>query len=223
MAQQRSPYGLDPSDGARRYFSQFLGHSTRWSAHELKFLQAIEALGQEDLVKTGEQAYLGVRQLQRKTSGRSEKEDGFTLFQGQEPLTLPDLTTAFYATLVNSLAREMELDTPATVRGLPMAAEMPGLPSDHLTLIGRFGMDAMQGLKAETTFGNLVLLAAERLGSLVELAAQSMMGADVDPFETFEHEDCSACGHLLQRHVGFESWEDVREEHGRWCPGARGR
>ncbi|MBI4236511.1 MAG: hypothetical protein HY688_04060 [Chloroflexi bacterium] len=225
VARQPSPYALEPSEGARRYFSQFLGQAARWSPRELAYLRVIEAQGPEDLLQTGERAYRGVRLLQSRLvgTGHHGHEEAVVLFPDQTPLALPDLLTAVYVALVNAVARELGVEPPTEVRGLPMAEEMPGLPSNHLALVGRFSMDAMRGLREETLFHGLMAIAIDRLESLAELAAQSMVDSDVDPFETFEHADCEACGHLLQRHVGFESWDDVRAEHRQWCPGARAR
>ena len=207
---------LGPTPAARRYFQQFLGELAELSEGEARIVSAIEPQSPEALLQAGVAVYNAIK-------------------AGDAPLTgagpasvLPDdldgvgLRTALYIIMVNAVAIELAIDTPATVReaqGLAIeGGVLPRLSHDHLVLVARFSLDTIQSPKPPDTFQGLIDLTVERLSSLVELASQAMMGADVDPFETFEHRDCERCGHLLQLHVGFESWTDVQAEHDQWCP-----
>ena len=222
VSSRRSSANLNVSDAARRYFQQFLGESSPWTESQAAMVRAIEAADKDEVQGIGERAFVASRfGVITKAGSGSEPA---TLFPDGPTLTLSDFRTAAYVALVNVVARELELESPAEVRsqrGLEFGDVLPGIYHDHLILAGRFSLEALQTPKLPPSFGALAELVVERLGSLVELASQAMMGAEVDPFETMEHEDCAACGHLLQRHVGFESWSEVRAEHGRWCPGSR--
>ena len=210
---------LGPTPAARLYFQQFLGERATLTDHDARIVAAIEPLERDGLFALGAAIYTAI------AAG-----DG-PLARAAAPAALPaeldgtGLRTALYICLVNAVARELEIETPIEARAAQDVAieetVLPPLAHDHLVLAARFSLDTIQSPKPPDAFGGLVDLTTERLASLVELASQAMMGADVDPFETFEHRDCEKCGHLLQLHVGFESWEDVQAEHDRWCPGHR--
>ena len=222
VSSRRSSANANVSDAARRYFQQFLGETSPWSEPQATMVRAIEAADKEEAQGIGQRAYLASR---FGDSARAESVDeGSKLFPDGPTLTRSDFRTAAYVALVNVVTRELELESPAEVRsqrGLEFGSVLPGIYHDHLILAGRFSLEALQAPRLPPSFSALAELVVDRLGSLVELASQAMMGAEVDPFETMEHEDCQACGHLLQRHVGFESWDEVRAEHGRWCPKSR--
>ena len=210
---------LGPTPAARLYFQQFLGELARMSADDMSLVSAIEPLEAEALTEVGTAIYNAIGTGDAPLSG-----DGAA---GLLPtgLDAAALRTALYVALVNSVARELAIETPMEARGaMGVVVEgtiLPRLAHDHLVLCGRFSLDTIQSPKPPESFQGLLDLTVERLSSLVELASQAMMGADVDPFETFDHKDCEKCGHLLQLHVGFESWDDVMAEHNAWCPGRR--
>jgi hypothetical protein len=221
-AYRSSSSALQPSDGARRYFQQFLGETTPLGPADASLVSLIEPMDKDVLLQTGERAYQAAQNLAR---GAASQQNGTAaLFPNQPPLTLAQARTAFYIALVNAVAHELDIESPATVReqrGVVVSDALPGIAHDHLVLVARFSLDVMQSPRLPDTFKGVADMVVDRLGTLVELASQAMMGADVDPFETFEYADCERCGHLLQLHVGFETWEDVRAEHARWCPGAK--
>ena len=211
---------LGPTPAARRYFQQFLGELAEMTDDDMRLVAAIESMDKETLLSLGDAVYTAIGDGDAQLSG-----EGVTA-------TLPNdldgagLRTALYITLMNTVTRELEIESPIEARAAQgVAIEgnlLPRLGHDHLVLSARFSLDTIQAPKPPDTFQGMVDLTVERLSSLVELASQAMMGADVDPFETFEHKDCEKCGHLLQLHVGFESWDDVMAEHNAWCPGRRG-
>ena len=211
---------LGPTPAARRYFQQFLGELAEMTDDDMRLVAAIEPMDKNTLLALGDAVYTAIG-------------------NGDAPLSpegaaaaLPDgldgegLRTALYIALMNTVTRELEIETPIEARAMQgvwiEGNVLPRLGHDHLVLSARFSLDTIQAPKPPDTFQGMVDLTVERLSSLVELASQAMMGADVDPFETFEHKDCEKCGHLLQLHVGFESWDDVMSEHNAWCPGRRG-
>ena len=210
---------LGPTPAARRYFQQFLGERAELSEAEARIVNAIEPQGPEELHEAGVAVYDAIRAGDTPLPA----SDAVSTLPGD--LDGAGLRTALYVIMVNAVAIELAIDTPATVRaeqGLAIeGGALPRLAHDHLVLVARFSLDTIQSPKPPDTFQGLIDLTVERLSSLVELASQAMMGADVDPFETFEHRDCEKCGHLLQLHVGFESWEDVQAEHDAWCPKRR--
>lgn len=209
---------LQPSAGARRYFRQFLGEPVPLVGVEASIVSAVEALDKEGLSRLGEVAYQAVLKREKGSDGAVD------LIPDAPALAPPDVFMAFYIAMVNYVADELDIESPVQVRnerGLSPGDTLPGLSHDHLVLVARFSLDVLQGQRLPDSFNGLADLVAERLASLVELASQAMMGGDVDPFETFEHRDCEKCGHLLQCHVGFETWQDVQLEHDQWCPGAR--
>ncbi len=223
VAPRRSAASVNVTEAARRYFQQFLGEASPVTPHEVALFRSIEGREKDDLVAIGERAYSGLS-ARWESDDAGDTDSGVALFEDGPTLALEDLRTAAFVVLVNVVAVELEIEGPAQVRqerGLVLVNTLPAIYHDHLILCGRFSMDAMQGVRRAETFSGLLEEVVDRLGSLVELASQAMMGAEVDPFETMEHEDCEKCGHLLQRHVGFESWADVRGEHNRWCPGVR--
>ncbi len=208
-----------PTPAARRYFQQFLGEPAALSADDLRIVSAIEPLDKSALLELGTAVYVAI------SSGNETPPPDDALATVPVSLDGTGLRTALYVTLVTAAARELDIETPLEARAAQGVAiegtVLPRLGHDHLVLVARFSLDTLQAPKPPDTFQGLVDLTVERLSSLVELASQAMMGADVDPFETFEHRDCEKCGHLLQLHVGFESWEDVQAEHDAWCPGHR--
>ena len=189
------------------------------SADDMSLVSAIEPLEAGALTEVGTVLYNAIGTGDAPLSG-----DGAA---GLLPtgLDAAALRTALYVALVNSVARELAIETPMEARGamgvVVEGTTLPRLAHDHLVLCGRFSLDTIQSPKPPDSYQGLLDLTVERLSSLVELASQAMMGADVDPFETFDHKDCEKCGHLLQLHVGFESWDDVMAEHNAWCPGRR--
>jgi hypothetical protein len=218
MTSSSSASVLTPSAGARRYFQQFLGETATLEDIEPSIIAAIEPLDKEALAELGEKTYQAMRRL------KSNADETAELLPDLPPLNLPQLQTAFYIALVGLIARELDIEPPAEVRaerGLSVSETLPSLMHDHLVLVARFSLDGMKAQRSPNTFSVVSDLIVERLSSLVELASQAMMGADVDPFETFDYKDCEKCGHLLQCHVGFETWNEVQGEHDQWCPGAR--
>ena len=211
---------LGPTPAARLYFQQFLGELAQMSAADMSLVSAIEPLEAEALTEVGTALYEAIGAGDAPLSG-----DVASAYL-PTGLDAAALRTALYVTLVNSVARELAIETPMESRaaqGVAIAGTtLPRLAHDHLVLCGRFSLDTIQSPKPPDSFQGILDLTVERLSSLVELASQAMMGADVDPFETFDHKDCEKCGHLLQLHVGFESWDDVMAEHNAWCPGRRG-
>ena len=223
VAPRRSAASVNVTASARRYFQQFLGESAAVTTGEAELFRSIEGREKDELVQIGERIFGPLRE-RWVSKEPGESETGVSPLEGEEPLTLSDLRTALFVTLVNLVASELEIEGPEQVRRerqVTLDETIPGIYHDHLILCGRFSMDAMQVPRPPESFAAVRDEVVDRLGSLVELASQAMMGAEVDPFETIEHEDCEKCGHLLQRHVGFESWADVRGEHNGWCPGTR--
>ena len=224
VAPRRSAASVNVTEAARRYFQQFLGEPSPVRPEDTELFRSIEGREKDDLAAMGERAYAGLR-AHWESDAAAGTDSGVVLFDDGPPLSLEDLRTAAFVILVNTVARELEIEGPEQVRqerNLALGDTLPAIYHDHLILCGRFSLDALQAPRRAETFAGLLEEIVDRLGSLVELASQAMMGAEVDPFETMEHEDCAKCGHLLQRHVGFESWADVRAEHDRWCPGAKG-
>lgn len=211
---------LGPTPAARRYFQQFLGELAEMTDDDMRLVAAIESMEHGVLLTLGDAVYsaIGNGDAPLPADGVAAALPG--------GLDGAGLRTALYITLMNTVTRELELETPIEARASQGVAiegnVLPRLGHDHLVLSARFSLDTIQAPKPPDTFRGMVDLTVERLSSLVELASQAMMGADVDPFETFEHKDCEKCGHLLQLHVGFESWDDVMAEHNAWCPGRRG-
>lgn len=209
---------LSTSSGARRYFQQFLGETHNLTDNEQKFIPVVEDLKTDSLVDLCERSYEFLLNDQR--------GDQFTFgpIKGFSTDSLDDVFTIFYVALVCLVADELTIERPSVARetqGLSITDVLPPLTHDHLVLVGRFTLDAVQARKLPVDLTDVQTLIVDRLSSLVELASQAMMGADVDPFETFEHRDCSKCGHLLQCHVGFETWAEVQNEHDQWCPGTK--
>ena len=211
---------LGPTPAARRYFQQFLGELAEMTDDDMRLVSAIESMDQGALLALGDAVYTAISNGDAPLSGEGVAS---ALPEG---LDGAGLRTALYITLMNTVTRELEIESPIEARaaqGVSIEGNvLPRLGHDHLVLSARFSLDTIQAQKPPDTFQGMVELTVERLSSLVELASQAMMGADVDPFETFEHKDCEKCGHLLQLHVGFESWADVMAEHNAWCPGRRG-
>ena len=224
VAPRRSAASVNVTGAARRYFQQFLGEPSPVTQHEAELIRSIEGRDKDDLAAMGERAYAGLRP-HWESDAAGDTDSGAALFEDGPSLGLEELRTAAFVVLVNAVAKELEIEGPEQVRqerNLVVGDTLPPIYHDHLILCGRFSLDALQAPRRAEAFEGLLEEVVDRLGSLVELASQAMMGAEVDPFETMEHEDCAKCGHLLQRHVGFESWADVRAEHDRWCPGAKG-
>lgn len=211
---------LGPTPAARRYFQQFLGELAEMTDDDMRLVAAIEPMDKQTLLSLGDAVYTAIGDGDAPLSG-----EGVTAALPQG-LDGAGLRTALYITLMNTVTRELEIESPIEARaaqGVWIEGNvLPRLGHDHLVLSARFSLDTIQAPKPPDTFQGMVDLTVERLSSLVELASQAMMGADVDPFETFEHKDCEKCGHLLQLHVGFESWDDVMAEHNAWCPGKGG-
>ena len=211
---------LGPTPAARRYFQQFLGELAEMTDDDMRLVTAIEPLDQAALMGLGDEIYTAI------SAGDAPLPADGAAAALPPNLDGAALRTALYMTLMNTVTQQLEIETPIQARaaqGVTIEGNvLPRLGHDHLVLCARFSLDTIQALKPPTTFQGLVDLTVERLSSLVELASQAMMGADVDPFETFDHRDCEKCGHLLQLHVGFESWDDVLAEHNAWCPGRRG-
>ena len=211
---------LGPTPAARRYFQQFLGELAEMTDDDMRLVSAIEPMEQGALLAVGDAVYTAIGNDDAPLSGEGAAA---ALPAG---LDGAGLRTALYITLMNAVTRELEIESRIEARAAQGASiqgnVLPRLGHDHLVLSARFSLDTIQAPKPPGTFQGMVDLTVERLSSLVELASQAMMGADVDPFETFEHKDCEKCGHLLQLHVGFESWDDVMAEHNAWCPARRG-
>ncbi|MCY4575657.1 MAG: hypothetical protein OXC55_03505 [Chloroflexi bacterium] len=211
---------LGPTPAARRYFQQFLGELAEMTDDDMRLVAAIESMDQAALLTLGDAVYTAI------SNGDAPLPGEGVAAALPEGLDGAGLRTALYITLMNTVTRELEIESPIEARaaqGVSIEGNvLPRLGHDHLVLSARFSLDTIQAQKPPDTFQGMVELTVERLSSLVELASQAMMGADVDPFETFEHKDCEKCGHLLQLHVGFESWNDVMAEHNAWCPGRRG-
>ena len=211
---------LGPTPAARRYFQQFLGELAEMTDDDMRLVTAIEPMDKDTLLALGDTVYTAIGNGDAPLSGEGASS---ALPKG---LDGAGLRTALYITLMNTVTRELEIESPIEARAVQgvwiEGNVLPRLGHDHLVLSARFSLDTIQAPKPPDTFQGMVDLTVERLSSLVELASQAMMGADVDPFETFEHKDCEKCGHLLQLHVGFESWDDVMSEHNAWCPGGRG-
>lgn len=210
---------LGPTPAARRYFQQFLGELAEMTDDDMRLVTAIEPMDQARLLALGDAVYTAI------SNGDAPLPGEVVAAALPDDLDGEGLRTALYIILMNAVTRELEIETPIEARamqGLFIEGNvLPRLGHDHLVLSARFSLDTIQAPKPPDTFQGMVDLTVERLSSLVELASQAMMGADVDPFETFEHKDCEKCGHLLQLHVGFESWDDVMAEHNAWCPGGR--
>ena len=211
---------LGPTPAARRYFQQFLGELAEMTDDDMRLVAAIEPMDKDTLLALGDAVYTAIGNDDAPLPG-----DGVSAAL-PEGLDGSGLRTALYITLMNTVTRELEIEAPIEARAMQgvwiQGNVLPRLGHDHLVLSARFSLDTIQAPKPPGTFQGMVDLTVERLSSLVELASQAMMGADVDPFETFEHKDCEKCGHLLQLHVGFESWDDVMAEHNAWCPGKGG-
>ncbi len=211
---------LGPTPAARRYFQQFLGELAEMTDDDMRLVSAIESMEQGALLTLGDAVYTAI------SNGDTPLSREGVAAALPDDLDGAGLRTALYITLMNTVTRELEIETPIEARAMQgvwiEGNVLPRLGHDHLVLSARFSLDTIQAPKPPDTFQGMVDLTVERLSSLVELASQAMMGADVDPFETFEHKDCEKCGHLLQLHVGFESWDDVMSEHNAWCPGGRG-
>jgi hypothetical protein len=224
VAPRRSAASVNVTDSARRYFQQFLGESSAVTPEESDLFRSIEGRTKEDLVEIGERAFSGLREHWESNTPGDTDTGTALLAEGGPTLSLKGLRTTLFVVLVNVVADDLEIEGPEQVRQerqVSIGDTLPGIYHDHLILCGRFSMDALQTPRPKETFAGVLEEVVDRLGSLVELASQAMMGGDVDPFETMEHEDCEKCGHLLQRHVGFESWAEVRGEHNRWCPGSK--
>ena len=211
---------LGPTPSARRYFQQFLGELAEFSDDDMRLISAIEPMEKDALLILGGAVYSAIN------DGDAPLPDHGPSAALPGGLDGAALRTVLYITLMNTVTRELEIESPIEARAAQGTAiegnVLPRLGHDHLVLSARFSLDTIQAPKPPDTFQGMVDLTVERLSSLVELASQAMMGADVDPFETFDHRDCDKCGHLLQLHVGFESWDDVLAEHNAWCPGGRG-
>ena len=211
---------LGPTPAARRYFQQFLGELAEMTDDDMRLVAAIEPMDKNTLLALGDAVYTAIG------NGDAPLPDDGAAAALPDGLDGEGLRTALYIALMNTVTRELEIETPIEARAMQgvwiEGNVLPRLGHDHLVLSARFSLDTIQAPKPPDTFQGMVDLTVERLSSLVELASQAMMGADVDPFETFEHKDCEKCGHLLQLHVGFESWDDVMTEHNAWCPGKGG-
>jgi hypothetical protein len=209
---------LSTSNGARRYFQQFLGETHNLTENEQQFIPVIEDLKTDNLTDLCERSYEFLLADQKGNQFTIDSIEGFSTD------SLDDVFTIFYVALVGLVADELTIERPLVARetqGLLITDVLPPLAHDHLVLVGRFTLDAVQARVLPSNLADIQTLIVDRLSSLVELASQAMMGGDVDPFETFEHRDCNKCGHLLQCHVGFETWTEVQNEHDQWCPGAK--
>ena len=206
------------SSGARRYFQQFLGETSSLTDSETELIPIVENAENAELLLFTEEAYSFL--LENKANATFSVEH----IEKINEISYEDGFTLFYIAFVNLLADELDIERPNVAReqkNLSISSTLPPLNHDHLVLVARFALDSVQTKELPSKFSSLNTLVVDRLSSLVELASQAMMGADVDPFETFDHRDCSKCGHLLQCHVGFETWTEVQDEHDKWCPGTK--
>ena len=209
---------LTTSSGARRYFQQFLGETHNLTEKEQLFIPLLEDLKTDVLNDFGKRSYEFL------LSGQKDGQFRVDSMKELSTESVDDVFTMFYIALVSLVADEILIERPSVAResqNLSITDVLPPLVHDHLVLVGRFTLDGVQARSLPIELSELQTMIVDRLSSLVELASQAMMGADVDPFETFEHRDCRKCGHLLQCHVGFETWADVQNEHDQWCPGAK--